>query len=460
MRLDEMLARTRLDLADRMRQVPRATLDRSVRPSDRSLAAALRHPHAGFILECKRAAPSTGLLVGAYDPKRIAAAYAPFADAVSVLTDGPFFRGTHEHLDLVRTAVPLPVLCKDFVVDPYQVIEARVHGADAVLLMLSLLDDAAWTACAGAARAVGLETLTEVHDEDELRRAIALDAPIIGINNRDLRTMEVDLEVTARLAPLVPPDRLLVGESGIRTHAEAHRLGSLVDALLVGTSLMRETDLPGAVRRLVFGITKVCGLTRVEDARDAWAAGATHGGLILTEESPRRVTESAANAIRSSAPLAWVGVFVNAAPEEVTRAAEHLRLSAVQLHGEESPAQVRDLRSRLPEGCEVWKAVRVRERVPRLDETGADRLVIDAWHPDQRGGTGLPVDWSLVAGHPDRARLILGGGLSPGNAAAADALDLWGLDVNSGVETAPGIKSQALLSAFFHARRGRGREPA
>lgn len=460
MRLDEIVARTRLDLADRMRQVPRTTLERRLHPSDRSLAAALGRSHAGFILECKRASPSAGLLAGSYDPARIATAYAPFADAVSVLTDGAFFRGAPEHLELVRDAVPLPVLCKDFVVDPYQVVEARAHGADAILLMLSVLDDAAWRDCVRTAQAAGIETLTEVHDEGELHRAIALEAPIIGINNRDLRTMNVDLEVTARLAPLVPADRLLVGESGIRTHADARRLGPLVDALLVGTSLMGAADLPGAVRRLVFGITKVCGLTRTEDAREAWAAGATHGGLIFAEESPRRVTEPAASAIRASAPLAWVGVFVNAAPETVIRAAEHLRLSAVQLHGEESPAQVQDLRARLPEACEIWKAVRVRDHIPRPADTGADRIVVDAWHPDQRGGTGLTVDWSLVASHPDRDRLILGGGLTSDNAAEADGLDVGGLDVNSGAESTPGIKAPELVRAFLKARRGRGRAPA
>lgn len=458
MALEVILARTRQDLVTRMREVPRDILERTLRPSDRSFAAALRRSHTGFIMECKQAAPSAGLLRAPYDPAAIARDYAPFADAVSVLTDGPFFQGAHAHLRDVRAAVDRPVLCKDFVVDPYQIMEARAHGADAVLLMLSVLDDAGWRACEATAQAVGIETLTEVHDDRELDRALALGAPIIGINNRDLATLSLDLEVTRRLAPRIPRDRIVVGESGIGTRADVRTLAPLVDALLVGTSLMRAADLPRAVRRLVVGEVKVCGLTRAEDARAAWEAGATFGGLIFAPGSPRQVTIEAARGVRETVPLRWVGVFVNAPLTEVARMAGELRLSAVQLHGEEPPDLIRGLRGHLPAGCEIWKAVRVRDRVPPLADTGADRLLLDAWQADRRGGTGRVFDWSLLHGHADQGRIILGGGLTPANAASAAALGVSGLDVNSGVESAPGIKSRELLAAFFAALRGPGRE--
>lgn len=456
MALERILARTREDLAQRMREAPVSRFGRPT-PSDRNFAAALRRPRTGFILECKQASPSEGLIRPDYDPAAIAADYAPFADVVSVLTDGPFFQGSLAHLAAVRDVVAAPVLRKDFVVDPYQVVEARAHGADAVLLMLSVLDDAGYRDCAAAAREVGIGTLTEVHSSDELDRALALDAPVIGINNRDLTTLRVDLDTTRRLAPRVPADRVLVCESGIRSHHDVRQLRDSVDAFLVGTALMREVNLGAAVRRVVHGITKVCGLTRPEDAHGAWAAGATHGGIIFAAESPRQVTMERAAVLVGSAPLQWVGVFVNTPPAQVVDVATRLDLSAVQLHGEEPAAEAAALRAHLNPRCEVWKAVRVKGTIPRVEDTGADRMVLDSFDSARRGGTGQQFDWSRLAGHPDLDRIVLSGGLNPQLAAAADAVGTWGVDVNSGVESSPGIKKADLVRAFLANRRGHGR---
>ena len=430
----------------------------SVHPTARSLAAALRIPRTGFVMECKRASPTEGVIRQAYDPVVVAREYVPFADAISVLTDEPFFQGSLEHLRAVREAVDLPVLCKDFVVDPYQVYEAREAGADAILLMLSVLDDEAYATCSAAAADAGIETLTEAHTGDELARAVLLGAPVIGINNRDLATLRVDLDTMRRLAPLVPADRVVIGESGIRSHADTRSLGALVDGLLVGTTLMRSGDPAHATRALVFGLTKVCGLTRPDDARSAWASGATHGGLIFAAESPRAVDEELAERVRASAPLRWVGVFVNESPARIAAMAHRLRLAAVQLHGEETAADVVALRPLLPSGCEVWKALRVRGNIPPVSSTGADRLLLDRWHPHVRGGTGESFDWSLLDGHGEKHRLILSGGLTPESVPAAESLGVAGLDVNSGVEEAPGIKSPGRMAAFLAARRGAGRE--
>ncbi|HKP28848.1 MAG TPA: bifunctional indole-3-glycerol-phosphate synthase TrpC/phosphoribosylanthranilate isomerase TrpF, partial [Gemmatimonadales bacterium] len=380
------------------------------------------------------------------------------ADAISVLTDQPWFEGSLAHLSAVSGAVDLPVLRKDFIVDPWQVFESRVHGADAILLMLSVLDDAAWRECAAAAGQAGVETLTEVHTREELDRALGLGAPVIGINNRDLGTLKVDLGVTRFLAPLVPADRVVVAESGIGSHGDISALRTLVDACLVGTVLMRESSIPPATHRLIYGETKVCGLTRPGDAQAAWQAGATFGGLIFAPESPRAVSRAQAREISGSTPLRWTGVFVNAPPREITEIAVDVGLSAVQLHGEESPELVRELRDALPPGIEVWKAVRIKDHIPSLEETGADRIVLDTWRGDRRGGTGERFDWSLLAHYRDRPRAILSGGLTPEVAAAAEATGCWGLDVNSGVEERPGIKSPERLGAFFAARRGSGRD--
>lgn len=456
--LDRIIARTREDLAERKRRVPLTRLLAGLGPSRRDFVAALRAPRTGFVLECKRASPSEGLIREPFDPAAIAADYAPFADAISVLTDRPFFQGSLDDLQLVSGVVDVPVLRKDFVVDPYQVVESRAYGADAVLLMLSVLDEASWRDCAAAAAETGIATLTEVHTPDELELALRLGAPVIGINNRDLTTLRVDLEVTRRLAPRVPADRVVICESGIRSHAEVRRLAPLVDGFLVGTSLMRAPILPEAVRALVFGMTKVCGLTRPEDAHSAFAAGATHGGLIFAPASPRRVTADQAAVVRQAAPLRWVGVFVNERADVVADHVRRLGLAAVQLHGEESRDDIAALRLALPEGCEVWKAVPVIDRIPVISETGADRVVLDSASPTQRGGTGERWDWSLLSAHPELDRLVLAGGLNPELARAAEATGVGGLDVNSGVEERPGIKSAVRLADFFRARRGLGRK--
>ncbi len=457
MTLDRIVARTREDLSRRKAARPLQALRREVSPSTRPFAAALGRERVGFILECKRASPSEGIIRDPYDPVAIARVYAEHADAISVLTDGPWFQGSVAHLEAVSRAVDVPVLRKDFVVDPYQVIESRVHGADAVLLMLSVIDDALWRACAAAAVEVGIETLTEVHTRAELDRAIALGALVIGINNRDLATLRVDLDVTRTLAPLVPPDRVVVCESGIVSHAEIAALRSGVDGFLVGTTLMRERNVQGAMRRLIYGETKVCGLTRIADAKAAWQAGATMGGLIFADESSRRVSRAQAREISGSVPLRWVGVFVNAPASEIASTARDVGLSAVQLHGEESPREVAEVRRALGPGIEVWKAVRVRDHIPSVRETGADMVVLDAWRGDQRGGTGTRFDWALLRHYPDRHLALLGGGVGPELVARAEAMGCHGLDVNSGVEDRPGVKSAARLQEFFAARRGYGK---
>lgn len=458
MALDQIVAHKRGEVAARCSANPLELVVAGLVRSDRSLDAALRRPRTGFILECKGVSPSQGVIRPAVDLAEVAAAYEPHADAISVLTDERFFGGSLERMRTLRRMVHLPVLCKDVVVDPYQVFEARRHGADAILLMLSVLSDAEYGPCLAAANEVGMDVVTEVHTEEELARALALDARIIGINNRDLRTLALDPDVTGRLAPLVTGDRVIVSESGITDHRAVRHLRPLVDGFLVGTALMREPDLAHATQALIYGITKVCGLTRVEDAATAHVLGATHGGMIFAEESPRRVDDARASELRRAAPLRWVGVFVNAEPDLVVQAAERHDLAAVQLHGEEPPALVAAMRARFQGRREVWKAVRVKDHVPRVDETGADRLVLDSHDDRIRGGTGRRFNWGLLAGHPDLDRMMLGGGLTPEAVPSAEAAGTWGLDVNSGVERSPGRKDPSRLAAFLDARRGWGRD--
>jgi indole-3-glycerol phosphate synthase/phosphoribosylanthranilate isomerase len=450
--LGKILAAKAGDVAARKAARPYKEVIAGLQRSKRSMEAALRAPHQGFVLECKAASPSRGLIRADLDPAALARDYAPVADAISVITDTPFFQGQLAWLRAVREAVPQPVLCKDFVLEPYQVAEARAAGADALLLMLSVLDDEGYRACAAEAERWGLDALTEVHDASELARAQALGARIVGINNRDLKTLRVDLAVTEALAPQVGGDRVVISESGLFTHADARRLRSCADAYLVGTSLVSADDPGRAARELAYGRVKVCGLTRPADAAAAWDAGATWGGLIFAPGSPRLLSPEQAAEVRGAAPLQWVGVFVNAPQEAVVASAASLNLSAVQLHGDESPAQVSALRAALPASCEVWKAVRVRDAVPTPEGwPGADRLLLDTYHPGARGGTGERFDWSLLT---DPTQVVLAGGLGPRNLAEADALGAWALDLNSGVESAPGIKDAQLLEQALAALRG------
>jgi indole-3-glycerol phosphate synthase/phosphoribosylanthranilate isomerase len=454
--LDKIIEHKRNEVNEHKTKTPLEKVRRGLEPSTRSFYDALRKPRVGFIFECKKASPSRGLIREDFDPVQIAKSYAPYADAISVLIDNRFFQGRLDHMQAVRKTVEVPVLAKDFILEPYQIYEARRFGADAVLLMFSVLDDPTLSECAEVAKSLGIDVLAEVHDGEELERALKLDLPIIGINNRNLKTLEVNLQVTERLAARVPAERVVVAESGISCHTDTRRLRKLADAFLVGSSPMSAPNVEEECKKIVYGRVKVCGLTRAEDARAAHRVGATHGGLIFFKNSKRYVEIEQARAVCGAADLDWVGVFVNAPAGRVLKFARDLDLSAVQLHGDETREYVADLRRGLDPGCEIWKAYRVKDRFPTLDETGADRLLLDAFEPGMRGGTGQRFDWSLLEGR-SLDKVILSGGLKPENAADADANLAFALDVNSGVEEAPGIKSEKLLSQFFATLRGEGR---
>src|SRR6185437_2799027 len=208
------------------------------KPTLRSLMEVIAQPGARYILEIKKASPSEGAIRPGADPAALARGYAGVADALSVLCDTAHFGGSLDDLAAARRQFDGPILAKDFFIDVRQVAEARIAGADAVLVMLSLLDDSSARSMMAEARRFGMDALVEVHDEQEMRRALALGAPLIGINNRDLRDLTIDLATTERLATLAP-DRVLVSESGISSSADVDRLGPLVDGFLIGSSLMR-----------------------------------------------------------------------------------------------------------------------------------------------------------------------------------------------------------------------------
>jgi len=479
--LDRIVVATRADLAERKARVSLDELrERAASaPIPRDFAAALQAPQrsgektdddlrvapgkpARLIAEIKRASPSKGLIAERFDPVGQARAYqAGGAAAVSVLTEPHFFQGALEHLAAVRAAVSLPVLRKDFILDPYQVYEARAAEADAVLLICSLLEDALLGELLGLARSLGMEALVEAHDADEVRRAIAIGAKVVGVNSRDLRTFAVDTDAVRRLRPLVPPSCLCIAESGIADVTEAARARAWgADAILVGEELMRAADPAAKVRELATAsgggtiaefftfstrpFIKICGLVTPEQAMLADEHGASAFGLVFASIAPdhRRVTVAQAERILQATlygeGIKAIGVFVNEPMQAIAALASDLHLSAFQLSGDESPEDCAEL-IRLT-GVPVLKVVRLRtlDDLALLDDyalAGAT-LLLDTPKDGSYGGTGETGDWWLAAEAAKRWPIILSGGLTPENVAdAIKTVQPRGVDVSSGVET-------------------------
>lgn len=435
-------------VAARQAQQPLASFRNDLQPAQRHFYDALRGTRTVFILECKKASPSKGLIREDFDPATIAGIYRHHASAVSVLTDEKYFQGKFEFLPIVSAAITQPVLCKDFIIDPYQIYLARHYQADAILLMLSVLDDEQYRQLAAVAHSLNMGVLTEVSNEDELARAIALEARVVGINNRDLRDLSIDLNRTRQLAPRLGHGVTVISESGIHNYAQVRELSHFAQGFLIGSALMEEADLNAGVCRVLLGDNKVCGLTRAEDARVAHEAGAIYGGLIFAAGSPRCIDVEQAQRVIGGAPLKYVGVFRNNSISDIVTLARTLSLAAVQLHGDEDPAFVAALRQALPASVSIWKALSIKDRLPARDWPHVDRYVLD----NGQGGTGQRFDWSLLQGE-DLSNVLLAGGLSADNCVEAARLGCAGLDFNSGVESSPGIKDAAKVAAVFRTLR-------
>lgn len=256
--LDEIVAATRQTIAADKAITPTSELRAQLRdlPPPRDFHAALAATaEVRLIAEVKRASPSAGLIRADFDPVKIATIYeAAGAACISVLTDKPFFRGDLDYLRQIRAAVDLPLLRKDFIVDEYQLLQARVAGADCALLIAECLNPDELKRLHEQAAELGLQTLIELYDPENLDAVLATGTPLVGVNNRDLRTFKTDLHHTLRLKQSIPDDRLVVGESGIMTNADVSLLGDGgVKAILVGESLMRQSDIAAAVRKLLVG---------------------------------------------------------------------------------------------------------------------------------------------------------------------------------------------------------------
>lgn len=381
-------------------------------------ADALAQPGLRAIAEVKRRSPSMGDLRPDADPAQLAAQFAAAgAAAISVLVDERF-AGTVDDLRAARAATNTPLIGKGFFSTEEQLLELRDAGADAVLLILRDLDDATTARLLAYVGELGMDALVEAHDDDELARAVALRAPIIGVNARDLATFAIDRRRQLELVSRAPKNRIVIAESGVHTRAQgaaAELAGA--DAILVGSSLMQASEPGEKLRELLSRpLVKVCGLTRQEDVDAAVEAGADLLGFILAQETPRR----AAAVLDVPETALSVAVFV----EDMWEAGADL----AQLHRRENGHRSRQA-ALLRDGEEV-------ARVLDLPWQGSD-----------------PAHWQTAAGA--EGRVVLAGGLGPDNVRAAiDAVRPWAVDASSSLETEPGVKDHARVRAYIEEARG------
>ncbi len=446
--LEQIVARTRSDLEARKSEVPLQEIQAraATQPAPLDALATLRANNAVHVIaEVKRASPSKGLLAPNFDPVGLARTYADGgASLISVLTEPHFFQGSPTYLTSIKQAVNLPVLCKDFIFDEYQVYEARSWGADLILLICALLDDAQLRHLLSVARSVGMHCLVETHSAEEVQRAVAAGAMIIGVNSRDLRTFAMHPGLIRDLRSLIPMDRALVAESGIHTAADARRLARYdISAMLVGESLVTASDIPHQLDQLLRGANqstqvKICGLSEVRHLRAAVEAGADLVGLVFYKPSHRYVTPQHARELlqtleEASTQVEVVGLFVNEEADFINEVAELAGLDVVQLHGDESPEFCQRIRRPVLKALHMHGPADLNKLRAYRDVTW--RLLLDTPTPGW-GGSGEAHDWNLAREAAREQRVFLAGGLRAENVGEAiNQVKPWGVDVSSGVET-------------------------
>ncbi len=477
--LEKIVIDKKQEVAKRKVVFPLTEFINQLTPNDRDFKQALQDDHqnngAGFILECKKASPSKGLIRPVFDLDEICQAYSQYASCVSVLTDEKFFQGEFERLPLVKQKLGQPVLCKDFFIDEYQVYLARYFGANAILLMLSVLNDEEYTTLNSLADKLNMSVLTEVSNEEEMQRAVALKADILGINNRNLRDLSTDLNKTPELVSLFHSlateqqvnNTLLISESGIYNHQQVSLLKSQVQGFLVGSSLMAEKDLNRACHDLIIGEHKICGLTEPNAVESLIANKVKYAGLIFVEKSPRCVDiEQAKNIIAqdTNQQLQFVAVTQNMPLTDLDKLISDLNISVLQLHGGEDDNYIESVRA-LPsfiatndlnksdnKNISIWKSVAVDEAGLPKRWPSSDRILLDTkcTITGESGGTGKTFNWNALQQVDfNSPSIMLAGGLTPENIRSTFALPICGCDVNSGVETSPGIKSAEKIDQVF-----------
>lgn len=446
--LDKILYHKKKWITDQNQRYPLHYLKNIVQSSQRNFYKTLsdNKNQAIFILEHKIASPSKGIICKNFNPIQIAQIYKNYATVISVLTDEKYFHGNFNILRQISNTVTQPVLCKDFFISEWQVYFARIHQADAILLMLSILNNATYLKLSKIAHTLNMGVITEIMNEDELKRAISLNAKIIGINNRNLHDLSIDINRTINLSKNIPPNTaIIISESGINNHCQIKVLRNYVHGFLIGTALMSQMQLDVAMKKLILGENKICGITQTQDAYIAYKLGAVYGGLIFVNTSPRYINITNAKKIVSYIKyLKYVGVFCNATINDIVNIVNTLNLSAIQLHGTENITYIHTLKTQLPTTCHIWKSINMQKPLPTFNLPYVDRYLLD----NENGGTGKTFNWSLLS-KIKLSKIILAGGLTIENCKQAMHLGCAGLDFNSGIEIIPGIKNHYKIAKIF-----------
>jgi len=441
-------------------------------PSDTGFPfeAAFRQQDFNFICEVKKASPSKGIIAEHFPYLEIAKEYeVAGAAAISVLTEPDFFKGDKKYLQEIASTVKIPVLRKDFIIDEYQIYQAKVWGASAILLICACLDVPTLTKFRELADSLGLSSLVEAHDEQEVQMAIDCGARIIGVNNRNLKDFTVDVQNSVRLRNLVQDDVIFVSESGLETPEDIQVLrDNNIGVALMGETFMRS---PNKVEKLayLYGPTyytpkvKMCGISKVETIPAVVDAKPDYMGLVFAS-SKRQVTVEQAKTLAEELhkqyaarynsgadqsdtdEIKTVGVFVNETLDNLVTIAEKVHLDAVQLHGDEDETFIQSLKECT--NVEVWKAVQIRSAADaeKWIDSSADMLLFDAYHKDERGGTGEVFDWSALDEF-ERPFMLAGGIDSTNVARAIRTVRPYGIDISSGIET-EGVKDNEKMKAF------------
>jgi indole-3-glycerol phosphate synthase / phosphoribosylanthranilate isomerase len=391
-----------------------------------------------YILEFKPASPSKGDINPTADISEVVSNYQPFATAISVLVDKQFFKGGYDYLRRARQLTDKPLLCKDIVFDSRQIIEGKRCGADIILLMLSVLSDQLYQELFECAKSLGMAVISEVSNADECLRLQHLPAECVGINHRDFADLSIDLDKTHKLINLISTDLPVIAESGIYYFDDFQRIHPRANNFLIGSSLMEAKNLASSLRRLLFGDIKVCGITSADQAKALHQIGASYIGLICYSKSPRNI-ERLESFKEVSADIPLVGVFVNHNLESIIAATKIVNFAAIQLHGDEDLDYICRLRKQLHQDIAIWKAVHDLADDDNLAGAPIDQILLDGGTTSQRGGTGMLADWSSVP-NDCKPNIRLAGGISIDNIALALSQGFRQFDLNSKIESKPGIK--------------------
>ena len=472
--LDRIVEATKIRVAqEKQVETPEAVKAAALAlPSDTGFPfeAALRQQDFNFICEVKKASPSKGIIAEHFPYLDIAKEYeVAGAAAISVLTEPDFFKGDKKYLQEIASTVKIPVLRKDFIIDEYQIYQAKVWGASAILLICACLDVPTLTKFRELADSLGLSSLVEAHDGKEVQMAIDCGARIIGVNNRNLKDFTVDVQNSVRLRNLVQDDVIFVSESGLETPEDIQVLrDNNIGVALMGETFMRS---PNKVEKLayLYGPTyytpkvKMCGISKVETIPAVVEAKPDYMGLVFAP-SKRQVTVDQAKILveelhrgyakkygsdtehDKNDTIKTVGVFVNETVDNLVTIANEANLDAVQLHGDEDETFIQSLKERT--SVEVWKAIQIRTTADteKWIDSSADMLLFDAYHKDERGGTGEVFDWSSLDAF-ERPFMLAGGIDSTNVARAIRTVRPYGIDISSGIET-NGVKDDEKITAF------------